>query len=364
MLILCLTKTSPLGYVDNSPPALLWARGNQNEVLIRFTEAVDSITSQSLGNYIINGVEIVQARRLQDPYTVMLNVTGMNQQGSYNLIVRNIEDLATPPNKMSYDVVTISMEQPLTFPVKINIGGIAAHGFRADQTWSPAMEFGHIDGYVETWPESTSIANTIDDVIYRSGLHELVYYKLRVPNGHYKVTIMLCENDTTVLSRPRIFDIIVEDTKVASQLNLYQQVGFHAAYDIVVNEVEVTDEILDLHFTNLWNFSLLNGLIVEQLSTDMSSNSNEIPDKYFLGQNYPNPFNPSTTILYRVPKSSFVTLKIYDLLGKEVITLVNENKGRGSYAAEFDASALSSGIYFYKMETDGFVDIKKLCLMK
>jgi hypothetical protein len=93
-------------------------------------------------------------------------------------------------------------------------------------------------------------------------------------------------------------------------------------------------------------------------------NDPEIPANYVLSQNYPNPFNPVTKISFAIPKSGFVTLKVYDMLGREVAKLVNENKPAGSYIIDFDGSNLSSGIYLYRLETNGFVDIKKMTLLK
>ena len=81
-------------------------------------------------------------------------------------------------------------------------------------------------------------------------------------------------------------------------------------------------------------------------------------------QNYPNPFNPTTTINYSVPKTSFVTIKVYDMLGKEVTTLVNEEQKPGNYNVEFSANKLASGIYFYGMQAGGFVETKKLIVLK
>ena len=89
-----------------------------------------------------------------------------------------------------------------------------------------------------------------------------------------------------------------------------------------------------------------------------------IPNVYKLNQNYPNPFNPSTIINFQVPEESFVTLKIYDILGSEVKTLVNENKLVGSYNIHFDATGLASGIYFYKLNVNRFSETKKMILMK
>ncbi len=88
------------------------------------------------------------------------------------------------------------------------------------------------------------------------------------------------------------------------------------------------------------------------------------PLNFNLSQNYPNPFNPSTSIKYSIPSASQVTLKVYDVLGNEVATLVNEEKNAGSYDIQFNASELSSGIYFYTINAGNFSATKKLMLMK
>uniref|UniRef100_A0A7V2ZKE8 T9SS type A sorting domain-containing protein n=1 Tax=Ignavibacterium album TaxID=591197 RepID=A0A7V2ZKE8_9BACT len=90
----------------------------------------------------------------------------------------------------------------------------------------------------------------------------------------------------------------------------------------------------------------------------------ELPNKFVLEQNYPNPFNPSTVISWQAPVSSYQTLKIYDILGNEVATLVNEYKESGSYTIEFNASDLPSGIYYYKLTAGSFSDVKKMMVVK
>jgi len=89
-----------------------------------------------------------------------------------------------------------------------------------------------------------------------------------------------------------------------------------------------------------------------------------IPLKFKLYQNYPNPFNPTTTIEYQIPNQSFVILKIFDLLGREVATVVNEKKEAGTYSLQWNASSLASGIYLYRLQAGSYVDTKKLVLMK
>ena len=89
-----------------------------------------------------------------------------------------------------------------------------------------------------------------------------------------------------------------------------------------------------------------------------------IQENFSLEQNYPNPFNPSTNINYSIPKQTHVSLKVFDVLGREITTLVNKEQPTGNYEVEFDASNLTSGIYFFRIQTGEFVETKKMILMK
>ncbi len=98
--------------------------------------------------------------------------------------------------------------------------------------------------------------------------------------------------------------------------------------------------------------------------TGFSNTSSEIPDRYYLSQNYPNPFNPVTNLEFGISNLGFVSLKIYDVSGKEIKTLVNEIKQPGMYKVEFDGSSLASGIYFYTIEAGSFKQTKRMLLLK
>ena len=111
--------------------------------------------------------------------------------------------------------------------------------------------------------------------------------------------------------------------------------------------------------------SIPNGLFrTTNMFTSVLSETGKIPESVYLAQNYPNPFNPSTTIEFNIPQQSYVTLKVYDLLGREVVSLVNNELQAGSYKTEFNGTNLSSGIYFYRLKADGFIQTKKFILMK
>ena len=98
--------------------------------------------------------------------------------------------------------------------------------------------------------------------------------------------------------------------------------------------------------------------------TSVNAKDNILPSTIRLQQNYPNPFNPSTTIAYSVPQKSFVTLKVYDILGKEITTLVNSDKSPGNYQVEFHGDNLSNGIYIYEMQLGKMLLTRKMILLK
>ena len=113
-----------------------------------------------------------------------------------------------------------------------------------------------------------------------------------------------------------------------------------------------------------------------KLLLNYGSNENQIdninisqPVEFTLSQNYPNPFNPTTVIHYSLSENGFIILKVFDLLGKEIVTLINQNQIAGRYSVDFNGSNLASGIYFYKLETQGtngqkFVSTKRMVLVK
>jgi hypothetical protein len=110
------------------------------------------------------------------------------------------------------------------------------------------------------------------------------------------------------------------------------------------------------------------GIFIYSIPTEISNEDVGLY-QFDLKQNYPNPFNPTTTIKYSVPsngknKMANVVLKVFDVLGNEIATLINEEKPAGNYEVGFDAAGLTSGIYFYKLQSGSFVDTKKMLLLK
>ena len=112
------------------------------------------------------------------------------------------------------------------------------------------------------------------------------------------------------------------------------------------------------------NGTFEDSIFVENQITSVDYGNNFIPTNYELYQNFPNPFNPSTRISYSIPELSNVTLKVYDILGNEITTLVNEQKSPGHYTVQFNSKNLSSGIYFYTLQTGNYTATKKMILLK
>lgn len=102
----------------------------------------------------------------------------------------------------------------------------------------------------------------------------------------------------------------------------------------------------------------------QNIPVGISGNTGEIPSNYDLSQNYPNPFNPTTSIKFSLPKDEFVSINVYDILGKEVANIMNENKPAGTYEVNFNAALLSSGVYFYRMNAGSYNSIKRMVVLK
>jgi len=133
------------------------------------------------------------------------------------------------------------------------------------------------------------------------------------------------------------------------------------ADDKVKLRATITDTSI---FYNTAHYPDTGWVIINVLPPILSVEEGNLPLYYELAQNFPNPFNPITTIRYQIPKPAFITIKIYDVLGNEIESLVQTDKVAGSYEIEFDGSALTSGIYYYRMMAGFFSQTKKMILLK
>jgi photosystem II stability/assembly factor-like uncharacterized protein len=155
------------------------------------------------------------------------------------------------------------------------------------------------------------------------------------------------------------FDLFVSGNNGKDWKNIKNEI-----YDIKLSFSDGVS-ILGVHNNLLYFNSAYNGLFIRgNIPTFVSKQNITIPEKMQLGQNYPNPFNPTTTISYQLSVNSYTTLKVYDVLGKEVAILVNQEQLPGSYSIQFDASNLSSGLYFYKLQAGNNFETKRMLMLK
>jgi len=382
MLILCLTDSMNTSYTDVTKPELLWARANNvyDKILVTFSEELDQASSESTANYLISGVAVDSAVLLPDLKSVELTVAGFDPANSYNLIVLNVKDKADPYNTVSLKAVTIIKAQPLSFPIKINAGGSAASGYLPDQEWSSSTEYGYLDGSTSEW--DVPISGTEEDSVYLTDRYRLVKYNVRVPAGIYKVKLMFAEKYFDQTDK-RVFDVFIENNKVIDNLDICAH-GYRTAYETTIPDVSVNDGILEIHFGSEADNPLINGIVIEDKASGLIYDEPVNLNSFTLMQNYPNPFNPATKIKYRIPSNphssplyqslragkaggetgGLVTLKVYDILGNEVATLVNEDQSPGEYNVEFSALTLSAGVYVYKLSRGKLHKSKKMILLK
>ncbi|MBT8378950.1 MAG: T9SS type A sorting domain-containing protein [Ignavibacteria bacterium] len=154
-----------------------------------------------------------------------------------------------------------------------------------------------------------------------------------------------------------VFDIDVNHASFSHTRVFNITPGSHDFYAVAENYVDLGGSGMGSIYASL------TVEFIPDIITDVEKSQGIILD-YSLEQNYPNPFNPTTKIKYQIPELSFVTLKVFDVLGNEITTLVNKERPGGSYDIEFNATGLPSGIYFYQLQAGHFVTIKKMVLMK
>jgi len=171
-------------------------------------------------------------------------------------------------------------------------------------------------------------------------------------------------------------EMLVRDAMSVHETRVELQDGTHQYHNYWANELQgepiriregdTFDELIGILWYSFGNYKLLPRKDDDFVghTTDVN-NETELPTEYTLSQNYPNPFNPSTRIQYALPIEGNVTLKVFNILGQEVMTLVNNQpQTSGLHEVTFNASSLPSGIYLYRLQSDGFVDVKKMILLK
>lgn len=313
-MILCLTTPANTGYVDKTPPTVLWARYEAGQVLVQFSERVDERTAATPSRYaVFPGAQVGSVRLRTDGRSALLEVDSLQLGQSYSLAVSGVKDLAG--NTLQGKVVPVILLEPPRFPLRINAGGSAVLDFLADQSWTESASYGFEEGQAFTQSPLLEINGTDLDPIYRSERWGLARYNVRLPNGVYRVRLHMAENYFDEPGK-RVFDIHVEDQLVADNLDLSQQVGKHAAYVLEV-VTTVRDGELNIHFGAERDYALLNGLEVEPVESGIEGTS-QYPRGFAVGPSFPNPSRNDTMLLYEVHYPGELEISIFDLRGRLV----------------------------------------------
>ena len=365
-MILCLTNSSYLGYTDKRSPSIISARAvSDSKIQILFSEEMEKATAENSSQYTVAGYPPTKkALLLSDNRTVELDVEKMNLSDGPTLIVlAGLRDISN--NIMSNSAKTIITRPDYKFPLKINAGGSSYKDYISDIEFkTDTSSFGFMEG-AKGGPFNWEIANTEDDSVFQSEINGMAKYVVRLPNGIYRVKLLFAENYYSQTNQ-RIFDVYIQGKKEIEALDIYKVAGAKSALIKTIDNISVNDYLLDIHFAALVQRPLLNGIIIEQMGTDARESGTQIPSSFQLFQNYPNPFNPETVINWQLASASHVKLDVYDTLGREVANLVDDFKQPGLYHSTLSTlgSALSSGVYFYRIQAGSFVQVKKMLLLQ
>ena len=162
-------------------------------------------------------------------------------------------------------------------------------------------------------------------------------------------------------------DIQMKPTAIHRELTAGNKIVF-LAYDPIALNTALSDDYSYYHWVGYDSsntpYQTLKWFGIDIVTEVNDPSDNSLPKEFSLNQNYPNPYNPSTKISWQSPAGSWQTLKVYDVLGNEVATLVNEYRNAGSYQVNFDASSLASGVYFYQLKAGSFIQTRKMIVLK
>ena len=359
-LILCLTKETPLGYVDNVAPFVLWARAEGTGVRIMFSEELEQAGAETQANYVIPKATVAGAHLLPDRKTVLLDVPGLDTVSTTAMIVQNIRDLWTPANPMKATGVLLIRPSPVVFPLEVNVGGSAYQGFLPDTVWSEYVNHGRLDG--SPWyVADAQIGGTTEQEVYRSEAVGLCEYKFRVPNGRYHVVLMMTDLTYAEVGK-RLMTIVIEGSEVETGLDLVARAGYRQAYEKAC-DVEVTDGTIDIHMQGVLDVPVLSGITVTPIPSSINElrGPGPVPEGIQVFPNYPNPCNGGTTISFFLPREDQLTLRIFDTIGREVqkksLGAFAKGHGRVFWDARNGTGApVASGVYYYRV--DGTVSSK------
>lgn len=367
-MILCLTTPQATGYrgaaildLDITPPYVIWARAEDDKFKVFFSEDVQESSAETITNYTVAGATVQSATLLSGNKVVELKTDTLDLTKRYPLVVTGVKDRSPAALQMRLQLTNVV--NGLALPIKTKVGGSGESDFLPDREWDYYKEYGASGGVMRQRSPETTITGTDQPGLYLTEREGLNFYRIRVPDGKYRVTLMMADSEHDAAGQ-RVFDIYAEENLVVDDLDVVAEAGANGALEKVFSDLIVTDGVIDLYFKPQTDLAILSAVKVERLTTTGVEPSPVVPQKFNL-QVYPNPFNPSTKVAYTLDKSDRVEISLFDITGRFVERLADGFHAAGSHFRILDARRLGAGIYFVSMKVgEHGQDVKKIIYLK
>jgi hypothetical protein len=338
---------------DVIPPNIMGITVTSSQsITVKFSELLDPVTAKNKNNYSVsNNIVIISASLLPDSMQVKLKTTKQSAEIDYTLAVSNVKDrsgnIQSPsPRNIAYRIPRKIKGNSTKNQITNAIASTWEQNFTPDKT---------IDGLgmsnpASRWQSGKIMPDTITfDLNESFSMDSLRISFYKADSGRlYKYSVYSSENLNE-------WDTIAED--LWSEESEWSEIEFDSTSGRYLKLVLL--ESNQSSKTSIWEF--------ESFGIGVTGNSDSDPlepAEFELLQNYPNPFNPSTKIRWNSPVAGHQTLKVYDILGNEVATLVDNYRDSGYHEVIFEADNLSSGVYIYRLITDSFIQTKKMILLR
>lgn len=368
-LILCLTSNTTSGFTgtvptaDTQAPFPVGAWGYDSTIVVRFSEAVDPASAQTASNYFGGtGITYKSASLRADGRTVDVAVSGMDLTAPFILFTQNVKDLATPANAMGLKFFRVIM--PLTFPVRIDVGGAGVGGYLPDSSWTTTKQYGAVGGSALAIPAGTAIGNAAEPAMTRSTLRGIAGYKVRVPNGRYKVTMYFVEDRYTAIGK-RVFRGYIEGQAAFTDLDIFKSAGaMNQEVAVATAGIVVSDNMLDVTLTASVDSTTLSGLLIEREGGAVGVLEDPQMHDELSFSIYPNPTNASAVFAVTQSVAGPASLSVYDQLGRTVSSIDLGNLEPGRHAFVWAAQGLASGVYYCRYAGPAGVLVRRALIMK
>jgi hypothetical protein len=343
--------------------AVAWSENNGSSV--KFIDQIsNNIVVKTISNISGKDVQVTNGSSLSDMYAISLNTT----IAPYYFMKSNSLNTFSKPNLLTISSGREGVVYNEGAEFYFAIGDIKVNGNNTDFVEIPdsvkTLDLSLLNEYLRS--QTISVDNS-SQLLYsvQYGMIDSASTKNYLQSGNSITFGVELVDAITNNVLGRYDEVTFDENNMFS----YDKLGYEVSLEGIGTNREVylrlsttsNDETSGYSLTQRYSDETILG---KTHTKKINYTGTEKPTEYALYQNYPNPFNPVTTITYQIPKEGLVTLKIYDILGKEVTTLINEEKQAGKYSIDFNASKLSSGVYLYELRSNEFKSTKKLLLMK